>query len=374
MGRPSSGTVLHPPRFDRLDQRRSAPSRQLSRDLTFGCLRSQARPHSAVAAHAEALIRELPHLGTQVLIAGPITSGSPSSMLATVRDLSPADVVLVEHDFGAYGGADGDEVLSVLRALDATGTIAPTSNAVGALRSICHDADLQKLRVIGYGGTVANNAWRHGLLYPNTNARVLTWGQFQPGAGVEHVIDAIAVLRRDGIDVPYTVSTHDPLAQRGDIDRYRSRLRARALAEGVDDLIVFDNTPRNELQAAAAIAAASVVALPGEASDSGALARLTQSLAAGRPVIALQKAATADLLNRGAGIAVPSSSAANWAEAIRHAALDVDSLATMTRRARGLAPSLAWSHVARQVLEVTLSMDHAGTVLPFRRTILRSRL
>ena len=53
--------------------------------------------------------------GDRVL--GELVNGSPSSVLAGSEALNQCDVALIQHEYGLYGGTDGDEVLEILGAL-----------------------------------------------------------------------------------------------------------------------------------------------------------------------------------------------------------------------------------------------------------------
>ena len=70
---------------------------------------------------------------------------------------------------------------------------------------------------------------------------VLTWGLLGPGKGIEHAIDAIALLRDRGLHVAYTVAgeTH-PRVRARDGEAYRRSLEVRANGKGVADLVRFD--------------------------------------------------------------------------------------------------------------------------------------
>ena len=58
--------------------------------------------------------------------------------------LSRCDVAIVQHEYGIYGGADGDEVLDLLAALDVpaivvlhTVPLAPTPHQRSVLEEVC---------------------------------------------------------------------------------------------------------------------------------------------------------------------------------------------------------------------------------------------
>ena len=50
-------------------------------------------------------------------VVGELINGSPRSLAATPEMLNQFDVAVVQHEYGLYGGTDGDEVLEILGGL-----------------------------------------------------------------------------------------------------------------------------------------------------------------------------------------------------------------------------------------------------------------
>ncbi len=50
-------------------------------------------------------------------VVGELINGSPSSVDACSDLLNNSDVAVIQHEYGIYGGADGDEVISILGGL-----------------------------------------------------------------------------------------------------------------------------------------------------------------------------------------------------------------------------------------------------------------
>ena len=48
---------------------------------------------------------------------GELVNGSPSSVAATSELLNQSDVAVIQHEYGIYGGADGDEVVEIIGGL-----------------------------------------------------------------------------------------------------------------------------------------------------------------------------------------------------------------------------------------------------------------
>ncbi len=321
-------------------------------------------------------------------VAGVLAAGSDSSMAAAIRVLDDADLAVVQHEFGIYGGPDGDEVLLLARAVRVplvvvlhTVPVEPTTHQAEILVELAglarwsvvmSDAARERL-VTGYpqidpAGVVTIP---HGAAVPlwgdsqvggsAGQTGLLTWGLIGPGKGIEHVIDAIALLRAEGVDVPYTVAgvTHPKVLAR-DGEAYRDMLRARANERGVADLVTFDSSYRTPAEMTAFVAASGVVVLPYDSHEQVTSGVLVDSIAAGRPVIATRFPHATELLADGAGLVVPHGSPPDLAAAIRAVTTDVQVRRGMTRRARELAPSLSWSSVARRYARLAVPAEARG--------------
>ncbi len=298
-------------------------------------------------------------------------------MSRSVDALNRCDVAVIQHEYGLYGGRDGSDVLHILRHLRVP-TIAilhtvlpsPTPNQWRVLNEVIARADAvvvmtsaaaKLLRQVNVVGNTPIDVIPHGAATPSASlartsaasVQFLTWGLIGPGKGIEWAIDALPKLR-DLVPPPqYVISgrTHPKvLAAAG--EAYRTMLEGRVVANGVRDLVRFDNTYRDLEALGALIAAADVVILPYDTSDQATSGVLVDAVAAGKPVIATSFPHSRELLAGGAGIIVPHRDPAALAEAMRRVATDSSVTSRMILQARRIAPSLSWDSVADQYIEV----------------------
>ena len=87
-------------------------------------------------------------VGVVRTVAATLVNGVPASVRAAASVLSRGDVAIVQHEYGIYGGPDGDEVLDLLRALTVpaivvlhTVPLAPTARQRSVLTAIGRMAD-----------------------------------------------------------------------------------------------------------------------------------------------------------------------------------------------------------------------------------------
>jgi polysaccharide biosynthesis protein PslF len=316
---------------------------------------------------------------------GPIVAqwhqGNELSLRRAVNVLESFEAVIVQHEFGIYGGPDGQELLALLGRLTVP-TVAVLHTIVGAPsrnqkrvlecvvgttdRSIvmthaargrlinCYDIDPRKVEVIPHG---AHAPAVTPPRLPGSRPIVLTWGLLGPGKGIELAIDAVAALR-DLVPTPrYIIAgqTHPKvLAASG--EAYRKNLMVRAERAGVNHIVEFDDGYRNLAQLSQLIATADVVVLPYESRDQVTSGVLIEAVAAGKPVVATAFPHAVELLASGAGLVVPHQSSTSIGTAVRSILTNPNIAANMHAHANRLSPDLLWPSVGARFNRVIESL------------------
>ncbi len=319
-----------------------------------------------------------------------LVNGSARSAAAAVDVINCFDVAIVQHEYGIYGGPDGQDLVPLLYALRVPTIVVlhtvlarPTTrqrtileDVIGAASAVVTMTQTARSRLLDIYGTSPAKVFviPHGsadnrvALAPrqvNDPPIALTWGLLGPGKGIEHAIDAIALLRDQGLRVGYTVAgqTHPRVLAR-DGEAYRRSLQARANAQGVADLVRFD--PRF-LPAGALgdlIGAADVVVLPYDSLEQVTSGVLIEAVTAGKPVISTTFPHAIEMLSGGAGLLVERQNPAAVASALHRVFTEPGLSARMSRHAADLAPRLLWPAVARSYRELAaaLTRSRAGAL------------
>jgi glycosyltransferase involved in cell wall biosynthesis len=373
------------------------PSPTSRRDRRVGILSTYPPQRCGLATFAASLEHELVDAGDDVTVVAiddgrgngslrskahfELINGLPSSVRDTAKILSRGDVAIVQHEYGIYGGVDGDEVLDVLQQLEVPAIVVlhtvpshPTANQQRILEAVCELAaavvvmtnaarsrltinyavDAERVTMIPHGAWSLPAARGADRARVTDHPRLLTWGLLGPGKGIEHVIRAMTLVDDLRPRVQYSVAgaTHPKVFAR-DGDHYRLSLIRTAWATGVAGSIHFDDSYRDSEALMRFVRSASVVVLPYDSPDQVTSGVLVDAIAAGRPVIATAFPHAVELLSDGAGIIVPHREPVALAAAIRTALCEPGVLEAMTTRARELAPSLGWPTVAAQYRALT---------------------
>jgi polysaccharide biosynthesis protein PslF len=313
-------------------------------------------------------------------VVGEIVEGCATSLADGAAQLGRCDVVVVQHEYGLYGGADGDEVLDVLGALEARGV--PTivvAHTILAAPTLHQRAVLEDVAALAGRVVVMSEAARlrlcstfdvdpskvvtipHGAATPKARPptgwagrpTLLTWGLIGPGKGIERVIDAMQTLQELRPRPRYLVAgrTH-PKVLAADGEAYRNARVEQAWRLGVAASVTFDAGYRDVRSLTDLVLAATVVVLPYDSDDQVTSGVLVDAIAAGRPVVATAFPHAVELLASGAGIVVAHDDPDALTRALVQV-LTVPGLAAgMAAEAARLAPGLGWPVVAGAFLDL----------------------
>ena len=310
-------------------------------------------------------------LASDPRVIGELVNGSAGSVAATSALLNESDVAVVQHEYGLYGGVDGDEVVDIIEGLDIPLIVVahtvlknPTPHQRSVLEAVAamaaqvvvmseaarqrlcfgFDVDRRKVTTIAHGAAVPRQ-----LVPPPRSDRptLLTWGLLGPGKGIERVIDAMGSLHKLPLRPRYLIAgrTH-PKVLAADGEAYRDARAEQARLAGVADSVAFDPSYRDVSSLTALVQSSAVVVLPYDSTDQVTSGVLVDAIASGRPVVATAFPHAVELLASGAGIVVGHDDPDALASAL-HRLLTEPHLATaMAAEAARLAPQMAWPVVA----------------------------
>jgi glycosyltransferase involved in cell wall biosynthesis len=364
---------------------------------SYALLSTYPPTQCGLATFAAALVAHLPQPGDHVAVVRvldepaprpcsevvhDLVAGSAASAAAAADLLNTFDVVIVQHEYGIYGGTDGQDVVSLLEALYAPTIVvlhtvlahpSPRQRAIldgviaaaGAVVTMtetarsrlvdCYGTPPQKVFVIPHGA--ADNRVTASSPGVGARPRVLTWGLLGPGKGIEHAIDAMAMLRGRGLYAGYQVAgqTHPRVLER-DGEAYRQALMARARDQDVADLVHFDARFLPAATLGQLIRDADVVLLPYDSLEQVTSGVLIEAVAAGKPVVSTGFPHAVELLGGGAGLLVARQDPAGIARALQRVLTEPGLSARMSRCSADLAPHLLWPAVARSYRELASSL------------------
>ena len=297
------------------------------------------------------------------------------------------DVVLLQHEYGIFGGEDGDYVLSLVEELSQplvltlhTVLSRPSRHQAAVLTALCREAELvvvmtktarrlvveggmcsdEKVRVVPHGAptVLARRATERAAVAASLNGsspaenangrfQLSTFGLLSSGKGIETVIAAMPSIVERHPDTMYVVAgrTHPDVARR-EGERYRLRLERMVVDLDLVDHVEFDDRYLPVDDIADLLAATDLFVTPYRELEQISSGALSFAIAAGCSVVSTPYWYAQDLLASGAGEIVPFADPAALAEAVCRYIEEPERLAASRAEARRIGDELAWPSVA----------------------------
>ena len=315
---------------------------------------------------------------------------------ARVLERRGDDVVVIQHEYGIFGGHEGAHILSLATELRQpivltlhTVLSAPSVRQAETLRALCDLATLvcvftetarrmivdarlvspERVRVVPHGGPsellpdsgsvgpVAGPPGRvNGLALPavRTDRSVLaTFGLISPGKGIEVAIAAMPAIVARHPTALYVVAgqTHPEVAKLHG-EEYRISLERLARDLDLGDHVVFDDRFLSIEDLSAMLADTTIYLTPYRSREQIVSGALTFAIVAGCPTVSTPYFYAEDVLASGAGVLVPFDDPSALAEAVIDLLDDPDRLERTRAEARNVGSELTWPQVGRQTAEV----------------------
>ena len=367
--------------------------------IRFGVLATFPPTQCGIATFSHALVTHLERAGEGVgvvrlvdapqrgvpLVVHELVHGDTGAARAAAEALNSFDVAIVQHEYGIYGGRDGDEVLEVLShvrvpviAVLHTVLAAPTTHQHHVLARLVRaadavvtmtqsgrqhllagwDVDPLKVSVIAHGAE--DNRSGPPDRDPSSRPAILTWGLLGEGKGIEWALQAMAGLTDLAAKPLYRVvgETHPRVVER-EGEAYRDRLVRDVDALDIGAIVVFDGRYLDGSTLRAIVRGADVVLLPYDSSEQVTSGVLAEAVAAGKPVVSTRFPHAVELLSGGAGLLVPQRDPDAIGAALRRLITEPGLASVMAASAGELATGLLWPAVAEQYVDLGHSLVRA---------------
>jgi len=298
--------------------------------------------------------------------------------LEVARRLNRSSVgaVSVQHEYGIWGGDDGEFVLDFVRAL--TKPVVATLHTVpqnptarqrailvgligASAASVVMSQSAARLLTRVYG--IAPNRLEvvpHGvpnlpLVAPDTikpslglapGAVILSFGLLGPGKGYETVIEAMPSVIDADPAARYVVlgATHPELLRR-EGEAYRAKLMRLADVLGVSANVLFVDRYVTRTELGTWLKAADIFVTPYPNREQIVSGTLAYAMSAGKAVVSTPYPYALEMLDAGRGRLVAAGSSKDFAEVLSELLLDPDTRSQLGRRAYDFSRAMIWPEV-----------------------------
>ena len=317
-------------------------------------------------------------------IASTMIAGDSHSIERAINVLNSHDIAVIQHEFGIYGGRDGEDVLTLIRGLHIPSIVVlhtvlstPTWHQRVIFTELCrqgsalvtmslaardrlvkeYSIDHRKIFIIPHGASAKLSVQTQVLVDP---PMILTWGLIGPGKGIEWAIEAMGRVRDMGSPAQYVVvgRTHPKVLERNG-EAYREGLQRRIDELGLTESIQLKADYLNDIALAQLVASASIVLLPYDSTEQVTSGVLIEAITARRPVVASAFPHAVELLAQGVGIVVPHRDPDALAQALRKILHQPEVAKEMSRRSGVIALELLWPKVAGRYVGLAMKLIRA---------------
>ncbi len=314
----------------------------------------------------------------------------PNSYLETAESInaSSADLLMIEHEFGIYGGKSGEYLLKLTGLLkipyfvtfhtvlprptrkqcDIVSALAAgcrkiitmSSSSVEVLQKI-YGADPKKIMVIPHGVPEIAVAGRDELKAQEGLAGrfvVSTFGLLSPGKGLEYGIGAMARLVKKHPEAVYLIlgQTH-PVIRNLYGERYREKLEKKAADLGASDNVRFVNRYLTKEEIIRYLTLSDVYLTPYLGKDQAVSGTLAYAVGCGRVIVSTPYPYAREMLADGRGLLARFRSAVSIEECILEVLRHPEEQKEMEQRTLRLGKTMMWSQVAAEYLSAFRETD-----------------
>jgi glycosyltransferase involved in cell wall biosynthesis len=303
------------------------------------------------------------------------------------------DVVLIEHEYGIFGGDEGRFVLKLANQLTVPMVVTlhtvlanPSAGQARTLRALCQRAalimvftetarrmlaeqglaELERVRVVPHGAPdeLTQAAWADGvdediasssLQLPSLAGRTVlsTFGLISDSKGLELAIRALPSIVASHPEVLYLIAgqTHPEVLHK-EGESYRLGLQRLVHDLDLCDHVWFIDRFLSINELAMLLARTDLYLTPYRSRDQIVSGALTFAVAAGCPVVSTPYFYAEDLLSSGAGRLVPIGDSPKLAAAVRDLLDSPAKLKAARAEARRVGADLTWASVGKATLEL----------------------
>lgn len=309
----------------------------------------------------------------------------PNSYLETAQSInvSGADLLMIEHEFGIYGGRAGEYLLKLTKLLKipyllTLHTVLPnpktmqhnilanlaagcrkiitmSSSSVQILREV-YGADPDKIAVIPHGVPEMEVEDREGLkeqIGVGGRFVVSTFGLLSPGKGLEYGIGAIARVAQKHPEILYLIlgQTH-PVIQEKYGEQYRKKLEEKVAELGIQDNVRFVNRYLTKEEIILYLTVSDAYMTPYLGKDQAVSGTLAYAAGYGRVIISTPYPYAREMLADGRGLLAKFRSTVSLEKCILQVLRNPKQKAEMERKTLEVGRTMMWSKVAEDYLAV----------------------
>ena len=302
---------------------------------------------------------------------------------AAIINSSEFDAVSLQHEFGLYGGAGGNNIVDFLSHLKKpvittfhtvlqnptiahetafievaafSSALIVMSNTAAGFMTDLYDIPAEKIHLIHHGVPetqyIDPSFYKHQLKLKERFI-ILTFGFLSPNKGIEVMLKALPDIARKHPDVLYIILgiTH-PVVKKNEGEEYREKLISLTRTLGIEKNVLFINDFVDDGTLGTYLGAADLVVCPYHSGGQVTSGVLSNALGRGKPIISTPYLHAQEALAEGRGRLVNFNDSQDMATAVNGLIEDPSLRLSMAAKAYMLGQEMGWSKISQQYLDV----------------------
>ena len=307
---------------------------------------------------------------------------------AQILNYSSVDIVVLEHEYGIFGGAHGEYILNFINELKlplitTLHTVLP--NPLPEQKYILQElgqksekiitmayvtkkilADIyhipeDKIEVVPHGVSLqiqdkSKEKLKEMIGYKGRQI-ISTFGLLSQGKGLEYGIEAVAKLANRYPDILYLIlgQTH-PCVKERDGESYREKIQKLVCQLDIQDNVKFVNRYLSKKEIGQYLFLSDIYMTPYTDSDQAVSGTLAYAAGYGKLIISTPYLYAQEILANERGLFVKFSDADSLAEKIEDILLDPDRKKLMEKKMAAFGQHMLWDNVAKAYVEIFQKM------------------
>jgi len=321
--------------------------------------------------------------GDEVIFEINVQNRSDYQKAADFLNLSFSQAVCIQHEFGIFGGQDGEHIISLLERLKKpvvtnlhTVLENPSPHQKEILKEICsystmvvvladkainmlthiYGVDKDKIRKVHHGAPnvpFLDTSYYKDQIDAEGRLVLLTFGLISPNKGIEFVIEALSEVVKKYPNILYIVlgATH-PNVKRSHGEEYRISLEQLVKKKGLEKNVLFHDRYISLDELIKYLVTADIYVTPYLAREQISSGTLSYAVACGKAIISTPYWHAQELLAEDRGIIVPFRDSRALTGAITKLAGDEVTRQRMRKKVYDFGRSMIWQQVASSYIQI----------------------
>jgi glycosyltransferase involved in cell wall biosynthesis len=309
------------------------------------------------------------------------------TQMALKLNSSNIELLVIEHEYGIYGGQWGEYLLELVESLQipfvtTLHTVLPepdekqrhilnvlgekgqkiitmANNTVDILKNV-YGIDPAKIEVINHGVPRIPMSSRESLKAENGlegRSIISTFGLLGPGKGLEYGVEAIAKVAKSHKDVLYYIlgQTH-PTIKKESGEAYRQSLETKVSQLGIEDNVRFVNKYLTKEEIIRYLKLSDIYLTPYLGRDQAVSGTLAYAVGYGRVIVSTPYSYAKEMLSQGRGMLAKFRDSESIAECIGYVLDHPEEKKQMEQKTYETGKTMMWDQVAAQYDELFASV------------------